>query len=142
MRRKASKGDKDYVDAEYIPPDGNPRKEPTKEDFDEEVNKAANSLLDDAASNVYTKLFLCLVIDFIGSSSYLIPIIGEASDFAWAPIEFYLLQRLFGSTAIASFGFIEEALPGLDFIPTATIAWCIENVEGLRGIKSILFPKD
>eukprot|EP00959_Pyramimonas_sp_CCMP1952_P246431 5151028-Pyramimonas_sp.AAC.2 len=141
MRRNASKGDKDYVEAEYIPPGGNRRKEPSKEDFDAEVNNAANTLLDDAASNAYTKLFLCLVIDLIGSSSYLLPIIGEASDFAWAPIEFYLLQRLFGSTAIASFGFIEEALPGLDFVPTATIAWCIENLEGLRGLKNLLFPK-
>jgi len=106
-----------------------------------EASKAAVNLLDQAQSNMAIKFLLCLVIDIIGSSSYLLPVLGEGTDVAWAPLEAYLLQRLFGSTAISAFGFIEEALPGLDFIPTACIAFLIENVEAFSGIKSILFPK-
>lgn len=90
---------------------------------------------------VFGVVQLCLFIDLIGMSSYLLPVVGEAGDFAWAPIEAYLLMTMFGSNAIAGFGFIEEALPGLDFIPTATIAWFIENNPNLAGVKKALFPK-
>jgi len=71
-----------------------------------------------------------------------IQVAGEAGDIAWAPIEAYLLMTMFGSNAIAGLGFIEEALPGFDIIPTATIAWLIENTESLSGVKRALFPKD
>eukprot|EP00241_Pyramimonas_parkeae_P009507 CAMPEP_0114248202 /NCGR_PEP_ID=MMETSP0058-20121206/13444_1 /TAXON_ID=36894 /ORGANISM="Pyramimonas parkeae, CCMP726" /LENGTH=125 /DNA_ID=CAMNT_0001361587 /DNA_START=287 /DNA_END=664 /DNA_ORIENTATION=- len=107
----------------------------------EEAQKEAQKLVDDAVSKPYLKLALCLFIDLIGMSSYLLPVVGEAGDFAWAPIEAYLLMTMFGSNAIAGFGFIEEALPGLDFIPTATIAWFIENNPNLAGVKKALFPK-
>eukprot|EP00242_Pyramimonas_sp_CCMP2087_P013941 CAMPEP_0198210120 /NCGR_PEP_ID=MMETSP1445-20131203/19486_1 /TAXON_ID=36898 /ORGANISM="Pyramimonas sp., Strain CCMP2087" /LENGTH=141 /DNA_ID=CAMNT_0043884091 /DNA_START=279 /DNA_END=704 /DNA_ORIENTATION=+ len=137
---RASKKDVDNVEAEYIPPGGSSRKD--KADFNSEANKAADNIFDDAASNMYIKLFLCVVIDLIGSSSYLLPVLGEVGDIGWAPLEAYLLQRLFGSTAISAFGLIEEALPGLDFIPTASIAWCIENFESLSGLKRVLFPKE
>ena len=66
---------------------------------------------------------------------------GEAGDIAWAPLEAYILMQLFGSGAIATFGLIEEALPGFDIIPTACIAWSIENVPSLEPLKKLLFPK-
>eukprot|EP00614_Pseudopedinella_elastica_P016585 CAMPEP_0172644646 /NCGR_PEP_ID=MMETSP1068-20121228/239319_1 /TAXON_ID=35684 /ORGANISM="Pseudopedinella elastica, Strain CCMP716" /LENGTH=201 /DNA_ID=CAMNT_0013458851 /DNA_START=229 /DNA_END=834 /DNA_ORIENTATION=- len=72
-----------------------------------------------------TKLILSLLIDLVGYSSYLLPALGEAGDVAWAPISAGLIQYLYGNGLLSAFGFAEELLPGLDFIPTATIGWFI-----------------
>merc|ERR1711907_3422 len=74
-------------------------------------------------SEMFLKLFLAIVIDVIGLASYLIPGLGETADFAWAPISSFLIWKLFGRGDVAVLGFAEEALPFLDFIPTACIAW-------------------
>ena len=55
----------------------------------------------------FLSLQVCLGIDLIGMSSYAIPVVGEAGDIAWAPIEAYLLFTMFGSNAIAGLGFID-----------------------------------
>lgn len=77
-----------------------------------------------------------------GFASYLIPGVGEVGDFAWAPFQAFLLMELFGAYSVASFGFLEEMLPGLDFIPTATLAWSIQNVSLLKPLKAMLFPRE
>jgi hypothetical protein len=38
-------------------------------------------------TGIWSKLFLCLLIDLIGSASYIVPVVGEAADIAWAPIQ-------------------------------------------------------
>lgn len=73
----------------------------------------------------YTALFLSLIIDAIGVLTYLIPVIGESLDLAWAPISLLLLQNMYGNWVISLLGGLEEASLGFDFIPTATIAWVI-----------------
>ena len=75
------------------------------------------------------KLFVSLLIDFVGYSTYLVPLAGEAGDLAWAPVSAALIFYLYGSTFISGIAFVEEILPGTDFIPTATIAWLLENTE-------------
>lgn len=35
--------------------------------------------------------------------------------------------QLFRSNAVSSIGFLEEALPFTDVLPTATFAWLVEN---------------
>lgn len=71
-------------------------------------------------------LVLCLLFDFIGYLSYTVPFLGEFSDIIWAPIAAFLISRIFKG-AIGKVGgvftFIEEILPGIDFIPTFTITW-------------------
>ncbi len=65
-------------------------------------------------------------MDLIGSASYLLPGIGEISDIIWAPVSAIVFFRMFGGWKGAFggvFSFVEEILPGLDFIPTFTIAW-------------------
>jgi len=47
----------------------------------------------------------------------------------WAPISAILVQYLFGNGLLTSVSFLEELLPGTDIIPTATIAWILENSE-------------
>ena len=41
------------------------------------------------------KLCICIFIDVTGSSSELLPIVGEATDVIWAPIAALLMQNLF-----------------------------------------------
>ena len=77
---------------------------------------------------VWLKLLVCLLIDLIGLLSYLLPVIGELGDIAWAPLQGAVLVFMFGSR-LGALGFIEEIVPGLDFVPTATIGWFCENVD-------------
>ena len=71
-------------------------------------------------------LVLSLLFDAIGMLSYLVPVIGALSDIIWAPIAGLILMRMYKGT-IGTVGgflvFVEELLPGLDFIPTFTITW-------------------
>ena len=78
-------------------------------------------------------LFASLVIDGIGMGSYIFPALGEASDIIWAPISAWMIFKLYNRTDLALVGFAEEMLPGLDFIPTATIAWCMLMAQIVRG---------
>lgn len=70
-------------------------------------------------------LMLCIVMDLLGLVSYAVPMLGEVTDVIWAPISAIIFYRVFGGP-IGAFGsvfnLIEELFPGLDFIPTFTIA--------------------
>jgi hypothetical protein len=57
----------------------------------------------------------------------LLPGAGELADVAYAPLEAFLLAQLFRSSAISGLGFVEEALPFTDVLPTATLAWILEE---------------
>ncbi|WGH75744.1 hypothetical protein P8625_00855 [Tenacibaculum tangerinum] len=76
--------------------------------------------------NKYQKLALSLLFDAIGYASYLIPGLGELSDIVWAPASAYLMTKMYkgnkGKIA-GAITFIEEAMPGLDVIPTFTLMW-------------------
>ena len=48
------------------------------------------------------------------------------------------MPALFGSGAVSGFGFVEEALPFTDAIPTATIAWAVETFQPNSGIARAL----
>ena len=78
-------------------------------------------------------LFASLIIDGVGMGSYIFPALGEASDIIWAPISAWLIFKLYGRTDLALVGFAEEMLPGLDFIPTATIGWCMLMSQIVRS---------
>mmetsp|Transcript_27981 Transcript_27981/g.51609 ORF Transcript_27981/g.51609 Transcript_27981/m.51609 type:complete len:230 (+) Transcript_27981:136-825(+) len=75
------------------------------------------------------KLLVCILIDFIGVASFAAPGLGEATDIGWAPISAFLVQYLFGNGFITALALVEELSPGFDFIPTATIAWFLENAN-------------
>lgn len=75
---------------------------------------------------------LCIILDLIGCASYLLPFIGEAEDLIWAPISGIIFYFMFGKkmgVLGGVFSFLEEISPGLDFIPTFTIAWFIRKHE-------------
>lgn len=76
--------------------------------------------------NKYKKLALSILLDAVGYVSFLIPGIGEFSDIVWAPASAYFMTKLYkGKTGkiAAVVSFIEEAVPGLDIIPTFTLMW-------------------
>ena len=68
------------------------------------------------------KLYIGIVFDLIGMISYVFPIV----DVVWAPVSAYLVTRLYKGNVGKVGGiisFLEEAIPGLDFIPTFTLVW-------------------
>ncbi len=71
-------------------------------------------------------LTFCIVMDLIGYASYAVPVLGEFGDIIWAPISGFIFFCVFGGWRGAVggiFNFIEELLPGLDFIPSFTLMW-------------------
>ena len=77
-----------------------------------------------------TKLVLSLLFDTIGMSSFAIPGIGEFSDVIWAPLSYWLLTKMYAGRIGQVSGVIsmvEEAAPGLDFIPTFTLTWIYDT---------------
>jgi hypothetical protein len=74
------------------------------------------------------KLIVSLIIDAIGSASYLIPLAGEGFDLTWAPISMILVGALYDEVMpnLKYVALMEELLPFTDFIPTATFGWVKE----------------
>lgn len=87
-------------------------------------------------------LSLCILLDMIGMSSYLLPFLGEVTDVIWAPISAITFYFLFGRKRFglrgAVFSFIEEILPGLDFIPTFTIAHFVRKAENSQKVQQLI----
>ncbi|MBC7850410.1 MAG: hypothetical protein H7Y31_11780 [Chitinophagaceae bacterium] len=81
-------------------------------------------------NNKSTSLFLCIIMDVIGYATYSIPVIGELGDLVWAPISALIFFKMFGSwkgAFGAVFNFVEELMPGLDFIPSFSLMWFLQN---------------
>lgn len=89
----------------------------------------------------YKKLFLSLLLDGMGYVSFIIPGIGEFSDVIWAPISAYVMTKMYkgkeGKIA-GAVAFIEEAMPGLDIIPTFTLMWIYSYVVNPKPKETII----
>jgi len=79
-------------------------------------------------TDLWGKLAVSLVIDALGSATYLLPIVGEVADIAWAPIQTILIMAMYDTVApnLKYVSFIEEILPLTDVVPSATIGWVTE----------------
>jgi len=90
--------------------------------------------------NKYKILILSLILDALGYVSFVFP----PFDIVWAPLSAYLMIRLYkgkkGKIA-AVISFIEEALPGLDIIPTFTLMWLYTFVF-LKNKTEIIMDED
>ena len=87
-------------------------------------------------------LLFCLVMDLLGFATYAIPGIGEFGDIIWAPISAIIFYRTFGGWKGAFgglFNFVEEILPGLDFIPSFTIMWLFQRAK--RPVTTLTQPQ-
>ncbi|RKF03738.1 hypothetical protein C8N26_1365 [Tenacibaculum lutimaris] len=91
--------------------------------------------------NKYQKLALSLLFDAIGYVSYLIPGVGELSDIVWAPASAYLMTKMYkgnkGKIA-GAIAFVEEAMPGLDVVPTFTLMWLFTYVFSSKESKKTI----
>ncbi|MHC9087411.1 hypothetical protein ACXIHB_01740 [Tenacibaculum sp. IMCC1] len=89
----------------------------------------------------YQKLALSLLFDAIGYVSYLIPGVGELSDIVWAPASAYIMTKMYkgnkGKVA-GAIAFIEEAMPGLDVVPTFTLMWLYTYVFSSKETKTTI----
>lgn len=77
-----------------------------------------------------TSLLFCVLMDAVGYATYAVPFLGEFGDLIWAPISALLFFKIFGGWKGAFggvFNFVEELLPGTDFIPSFTIMWALQN---------------
>lgn len=90
------------------------------------------------------KLIVSLVIDFIGSSSYLLPFVGEAFDLAWAPIQTIFIMALYDESmpSLKYISFMEEILPFTDVLPSGMLGWVREfspllMTEGLKRVDDL-----
>jgi hypothetical protein len=66
-------------------------------------------------------------------ASYAMPVVGEAFDVFWAPIAAitnWAVNRGAIGLAGGAATFVEEILPGTDFIPSLTITWWVTYVLG------------
>jgi len=70
------------------------------------------------------------MMDLMGYATYAIPFLGEFADIVWAPVSAIIFFISFGGWkgALGGIGnFIEEILPGTDFIPTFTVMWFLQR---------------
>lgn len=80
-------------------------------------------------------LLFCIVMDLVGYATYAIPVLGEFGDLLWAPISSVIFMTSFGGWkgVLGGFGnFVEELLPGTDFIPSFTIMWFMQRLKSPR----------
>ena len=90
-------------------------------------------------NNKYVLLFLSLLFDAMGMLSFAVPILGESFDVIWAPTAAFLIFKMYKGTEGKIAGavtFIEEALPGLDLIPTFTLTWIYKFLINKRNNKN------
>jgi hypothetical protein len=75
-------------------------------------------------------LLFCILMDLVGYITYAIPGFGEFGDILWAPVSAIIFFITFGGFKGATGGllnFIEELLPGTDFIPSFTIMYMMQK---------------
>ena len=85
-------------------------------------------------------LIFCILMDLVGYATYAIPGLAEIADILWAPISSVIFIATFGGWkgALGGVGnFIEEILPGTDFIPSFTIMWFIQNMQKKNTVTDV-----
>tara|TARA_R110000868_G_scaffold4211_13_gene26662 strand:- start:67772 stop:68095 length:324 start_codon:yes stop_codon:yes gene_type:complete len=89
-------------------------------------------------------LFLGILFDAMGMLSFIIPGIGEFSDIIWAPVSAWLMTRLYKGKIGQVAGlvtFVEELIPGSDFVPTFTIMWFYTYVIKKSKVSNLIEVK-
>ncbi len=89
----------------------------------------------------YKKLGLSVLCDALGMVSFVIPGVGEFADVIWAPLAAWIMTKMYKGNlgkAAGVFTFIEEALPGMDVIPTFTIMWLYTYVFKKEKVEEVI----
>jgi hypothetical protein len=86
-------------------------------------------------------LIFCILMDIVGYATYAVPLLGEFGDIIWAPLSSIIFVATFGGWkgVLGGMGnFIEEILPGTDFIPSFTIMWFIQNMQKKKANTTVV----
>lgn len=86
-------------------------------------------------------LIFCILMDIVGYATYAVPLLGEFGDIIWAPLSSIIFVATFGGWkgVLGGMGnFIEEILPGTDFIPSFTIMWFIQNMQTKKANTTVV----
>jgi hypothetical protein len=77
---------------------------------------------------MWGRLLVSLIVDALGSASYLLPGVGEIFDVVWAPIQTILIMAMYDETSpnLKYLSMVEELLPFTDIVPSATLGWLAE----------------
>jgi hypothetical protein len=77
---------------------------------------------------MWGRLVVSLMVDGLGSASYLLPGVGEMVDVVWAPLQTILIMALYDETSpnLKYLSMVEELLPFTDIVPSATLGWLAE----------------
>jgi hypothetical protein len=99
----------------------------------------SNSKLKPQVAPDFSKLALCLLIDFGGDLSELLPVLGEFTDLVYAPFAAAVLRSLYKrNNVLFAVEFIEELLPFTDVLPFATICWFIDTFLDQSAVARLL----
>lgn len=85
----------------------------------------------------HKKLALSILFDAFGYVSFVIPFI----DIGWAPLSAYLMTKMYKGRSgkiAGAIAFIEEAMPGLDIIPTFTLMWIYSYLLKSKSKETII----
>ena len=85
----------------------------------------------------HKKLALSILFDAFGYVSFVVPLL----DIVWAPLSAYLMTKLYKGRSgkiAGAISFIEEAMPGLDIIPTFTLMWIYSYVLKSKTKETII----
>ena len=86
-------------------------------------------------------LIFCILMDLVGYATYAVPVLGELGDIIWAPISSLIFIATFGGWKgfLGGFGnFMEEILPGTDFIPSFIIMWFIQKMQKKNNVTTVV----
>lgn len=81
----------------------------------------------------YKMLAKGLALDAVGMFTMVLPGIGTLIDLFWAPFAAWQMNKMYPGKKgrLASIiVFLEEIIPGLDFIPTFTLMWIYTYLLG------------
>ena len=80
----------------------------------------------DSTSNGRLLLLCCIVVDAVGASYYIYPVLPEKFYlYQWAPLNAVFNFALHRSTCLAMLALVEEMLPIVDLLPLATIGFLL-----------------
>ncbi|RZS93654.1 hypothetical protein [Aquimarina brevivitae] len=80
-----------------------------------------------------------IIYDLIGMVSLIIPVVGPFLDLIWAPYAAKKMTEMYSGTQgkiAAVVTFIEELIPGTDFIPSFTLMWLYTFVVKGKQVQS------
>ncbi|MEO6232193.1 MAG: hypothetical protein ABIP10_18830 [Ferruginibacter sp.] len=83
------------------------------------------------------ELKTCIILDVVGCVSYIIPPFGPVWAFISGIVFYFMFGKKFGVMG-GVFSFVEELIPGFDFIPTFTIAYFIRKKEFEKADKLVV----